>query len=334
MTLYTTYDSISPLAWRQLIERTRTATWFQTPEGYHFLDATRDYDPFVVAVEDGDRLVGLCVGQISRSRSRLVQYLTRRAIINGGPMLDEDITDEALLLLLQAVNDTTRERAIYTEIRCFHDYSRWHAVLEQAGWTYAAHLNFHIACEDHDRMWERLSENRRRQITKAQSLGVQIVQLSNEDDLRAWYQILKHLYRWYVHKPLPGLDFFRTLMREQVVLAVRAPEGGPIIGGAACVRLRGRALYEWYICGLDEQHKAYAPSVMATWAAMEYAHTNRLPVFDVMGAGVPDVPYGVRTFKQKFGGKLVEHGRWTMVAHSGLYRLGKMVYRVIFRKKS
>lgn len=332
MTLYTTYDSISPLAWRQLIERTGTATWFQTPEGYLFLDATSDYDPFVVAVEEQDKLVGVCVGQISRSRSRLVQYLTRRAIINGGPMLDEDISDEALFALLQAVDETTRERAIYTEIRCFHDYSRWRAVLEQAGWTYAPHLNFHIACEDHDRMWERLSENRRRQIIKAQSLGVQTEALKNDADLQAWYRILRRLYRRHVHKPLPGLDFFRRLMREQVVLAVRT-EQGQIIGGAACVRLRGRALYEWYICGLDEQYKMYAPSVMATWAAMEYAHANRLPLFDVMGAGVPDVPYGVRTFKQKFGGRLVEHGRWTIVAHSGLYRLGKIVYRVIFRKK-
>ena len=328
MTLLTTYDSIPQEQWQQLVLLSPVATWFQTPEGFRFLEQVNDFTPFVVAVAEDERLVGLCVGQISHSRSRLVQFLTRRAVINGGPLLLPEISPEALRALLKAVNDITDRRAIFAEVRCFHDYSAWRELFAEAGWHYEKHLNFHIPCSDHNAMWQHLSENRRRQLSRAKSLGVRIDRISREEDLRAWYTILRRLYRRHVHKPLPSIDFFRVLMQQQLLLGVRAP-GGQIIGGIACVKLPGKALYEWYICGLDEQCRPYAPSVVATWAAMEYAYRHGMPLFDVMGAGRPDVPYGVREFKQKFGGELVEHGRWIRVSHPFLYRLGEAVFKTL-----
>ena len=46
-------------------------------------------------------------------------------------------------------------------------------------------------------------------------------------------------------------------------------------------------------------------------------------VFDMMGAGKPDEDYGVRDFKARFGGKLVEEGRFVHIAHPLLYKIGK-----------
>ena len=47
--------------------------------------------------------------------------------------------------------------------------------------------------------------------------------------------------------------------------------------------------------------------------------------FNFMGAGKPDVPYGVRNFKSKFGGELVETPRY-VIAHKPLfYAIGKFV---------
>jgi len=41
-----------------------------------------------------------------------------------------------------------------------------------------------------------------------------------------------------------------------------------------------------------------------------------------MGAGKLDEEYGVREFKEKFGGKLVEYGRFICVNNRLLYQLG------------
>jgi lipid II:glycine glycyltransferase (peptidoglycan interpeptide bridge formation enzyme) len=56
---------------------------------------------------------------------------------------------------------------------------------------------------------------------------------------------------------------------------------------------------------------------------MEYAVQNDIPVFDFMGAGSPDDQYGVREFKARFGGDMVDHGRFTRINKPLLYNVGK-----------
>jgi lipid II:glycine glycyltransferase (peptidoglycan interpeptide bridge formation enzyme) len=63
---------------------------------------------------------------------------------------------------------------------------------------------------------------------------------------------------------------------------------------------------------------------VAIWGEMQYAAENGYPLFDFMGAGSPDQPYGVRDFKAEFGGELVEHGRFLCVRKPLLYWIGKM----------
>ena len=93
--------------------------------------------------------------------------------------------------------------------------------------------------------------------------------------------------------------------------------------------MRNQTVYEWFVCGMDGKFKNIYPSTMATWAAIEYAATNGYKRFDMMGAGKPDESYGVREFKSKFGGKLVEHGRFLFVCQPRLYMLGKKVVEIL-----
>ena len=69
--------------------------------------------------------------------------------------------------------------------------------------------------------------------------------------------------------------------------------------------------------------KSIFPSTLATYAGMAYAAEHHLPLFDMMGAGKPEESYGVRDFKAKFGGELVEHGRYLCVCQKWLYQIGK-----------
>ena len=49
----------------------------------------------------------------------------------------------------------------------------------------------------------------------------------------------------------------------------------------------------------------------------------------MMGAGKPDDGYGVRDFKAKFGGQLVEHGRFLHVMNPLLYNIGKLGVKLL-----
>ena len=363
-----TYPDIDPQQWQALIDRSSYATWFQTKEAYEFYAAlSSELIPFAFGIEecrgdeamrqlgdkDGDRLVGVIVGYITRERNAIKQFFTRRAIIIGGPLLAEHISDEALSALLSAVKnlpilnpslkgrtlDTTKQspfpsgRAgvglpIYIETRNFHDYTEWKSVFETNGFAYQPHYDIHVHCNAAHQM----SEQRIRQVKKALKNGATICEAQNEQEIRDWYRILQQLYRTKVRTPLFSEEFFMQFYCEGVGKYLLVKHQGKVIGGMMCPILDGKAIYEWYVCGLDEEYREQYPSVMATYTAIEYAKTNALPLFDFMGAGKPDVPYGVRDFKMEFGGELVEHGRFLCVRKPLLYKIGKMGVRLLKRR--
>ena len=376
-----TYDQIDQQQWQKLIEASATATWFQTDEAYRFYQSVCDMQAFAYGVaeveckvesvkckgeENGkadapasspytlhpsSTLKGVIVGYITRERSALKQYFTRRAIIIGGPLLDEHISDEALSALLSAIAQckveglkfkgvenskadtpaftpyTLHPTPIFIESRNFHDYSKWKSVFETNGFAYQPHYDIHVHCSAQ----HRLSERRQRELKRAIKNGATVAEAQSEQEIRDWYQILHRLYREKVRTPLFSEDFFLQFHRNRVGKYLLVKYEGKVIGGMMCPILDGKAIYEWYVCGLDEEYRDLCPSVVATHAAIEYAKNHGLPLFDFMGAGVPDQPYGVRDFKMEFGGELMEYGRFLCVRKPLLYWIGKMGVKLIKR---
>ena len=282
----------------------------------------------------GDRLVGVIVGYITRERNAIKQFFTRRAIIIGGPLLAEDISNEALSMLLTSLKNLPSLQGgagvglpIYIETRNFHDYSKWKSVFETNGFAYQPHYDIHVHCHAQHQM----SEQRIRQVKKAVKNGAEICEAQSEQEIRDWYEILYKLYREKVRTPLFSEEFFMQFYREGVGKYLLVKHQGKVIGGMMCPILKGKAIYEWFVCGLDEEYREQYPSVMATYAAIEYAKQNNLPLFDFMGAGKPDIPYGVRGFKMEFGGELVEHGRFLCIRKPLLYWIGKLGVKWIKR---
>ncbi len=283
----------------------------------------------------GERLVGLVVGYVTKESSAIKQFFTRRAIIIGGPLLAEDISDEALSMLLTSLKNLPSLQGgdggrlpIYIETRNFHDYSKWKNAFKACGFSYQPHLNIQVACDAAHTM----SEQRRRQVKKAISNGATICEAQSEQEICDWYEILQQLYREKVRTPLFTEEFFLEFYRKGWGKYLLVKHEDKVIGGMMCPILEGRAIYEWYVCGLDEDYREQYPSVMATYAAIEYAKGNGLPLFDFMGAGKPDANYGVRDFKKEFGGEVVEHGRFLCVRKPLLYAIGKMGVRILKNK--
>ena len=318
--------------WSRLVAESTTATWFQTPEAYDFYASQPDVmSPFSLGIRSAQGLRGVCVGYVTRERSAFRQFFTRRAIIIGGPCLADDCTDEELEKLMSAVQTYLQRRAIYTETRNFHDYSRWRKAFEQAGFAYRPHLNYQVDCTDIEAIENGLSENRKRQIKRARQLGAYIEAAQSEQDIQAWYAILADLYKTKVKTPLFPLSFFVALYHRRSAEFLMVKHEGKIIGGILCPVLAGRCVYEWFVCGDDAGYKALCPSVMATYAGIRYACANGLSRFDFMGAGTPGEAYGVRDFKARFGGQEVEHGRWLCVHKPALYKIGETGVRILRR---
>ena len=328
-----TYDQIDRQQWSELVQMSETGTWFQSPEAYDFFASLPELmEPFAYAAEESGELRAVCVGYVTKERSAIKQFFTRRAIIIGGVVMAANYAKEDIILLSNYIRKDLEQKSIYIETRNFNDFSPWKEAFETAGFTYQPHLNFHFDCSDREAMWTGLSETRKRQIHKAQKNGVVIEEAQTEQEVVDWYAILLDLYRRKVKTPLFPLSFFLAFFRQKRGIYLLVKSEGKVIGGIMCPIKEEQCIYEWFVCGMDSSYKSLSPSVMATWAAMEYAHTHQLPRFDIMGAGEPGVPYGVRDFKAEFGGKLVEHGRFIHICKPSLYRLGTCVVKFLKRK--
>ena len=324
MTQLLTYPDIDPQQWQALVDRSPYATWFQTKEAYEFYAAISAMQAFAYGVAEEGRLVGVIVGYTTKSTNAIQQYFTKRAIIYGGPLLDVDISNDALSTLLKTVVQNIALNPIYIETRNFNDYSNWKGIFEQCGFQYQPHLNFHVDTSSIKLAQSRIGKHRWRYIRLSMRDGAQIVQQPTIEQVRTFYTILQDLYRTKVRTPLWSWELFERLYHTQHARYILVELDGQIVGGTACVCLPGKAVYEWYACGLDDCRDDIRPLSVAIWGEMQYAAENGYPLFDFMGAGSPDQPYGVRDFKAEFGGELVEHGRFLYIRKPLLYWIGKM----------
>ena len=330
MTRILTYSDIDPAAWQSLVAQSPYATWFQTSEAYQFYASNpQEMIPFAYGIERDGELRAVAVGYVTKEKSALKQFFTRRAIIIGGPLIGDHATEMDVEQLLRVTASELKSQTIYIETRNFHDYSKWRHVFEQCGFEYQPHLNIQVACNANHTM----SEQRNRQVKKAIKNAAKIVEAQSEQEIREWYRILKQLYRQKVRTPLWSEEFFLQFYRNGVGKYLLVKYEGKVIGGMMCPVFADKAIYEWYVCGLDEGYRDQYPSVMATYAAIEYAKQNDVPLFDFMGAGVPNKPYGVRDFKMEFDGEVVEYGRYLCIRNTLLYKIGKWGVRMLKTKK-
>ena len=316
-----TYDLIDRQQWSELVRTSETGTWFQSPEAYDFFASLPELmEPFVYGVERAEKLCAVCVGYVTKERNPIKQFFTRRAIIIGGVVVAANCAKEDIVILLNYVRKELKPKSIYIETRNFNDFSLWKEAFEAAGFVYKPHLNFHI-----DPATNNLSDNRKRQLKKSDAVVSEGV---SELEIREWYEVLSELYRTKVKTPLWPIDFFLETYRQGIAKFLLVKHEGRIIGGSMVVADE-RTVYEWFECGLNAECKDQYPSVMATWGGIQLAHQSGCTRYDMMGAGEPGVPYGVRDFKAEFGGQMVEHGRFLYVCKPMLYRLGVCVVKIL-----
>lgn len=313
--------------WNTLLKESKHSTPFQTPEFFELINEIPGLAANAFAVESGGVLSALGV-TVEFADGGIKGYFSRRCIIYGGPLILPGCGN-ALDSLLEIISQRISSSVIYIETRNYSDYGPYKAVFDRHGWRYVPYLDIRIATGDREAMVSAISSSRRRQIRKAVSNGAEIMEPCSVADVKAFYVILKEHYKKKVRKPLLPWDFFSKAYQLNYGKFFLIRYAGSVIGGIYCPLLEGRSIYEFYVCGLDHEYGDLYPSVMATWAAMDYAGRNGIAFFDLMGAGRVDEDYGVRDFKARFGGIQEEYGRFLRINNKILYNIGKTGLKIM-----
>ena len=121
MVVHSSFSEINRVQWGKLVASSPSASFFQTPECYEFYAGLSFLKPFVFAVSENEVLTGLLCGYIISNGNFVSRFLSRRAIVCGGVLIDASISDAALNALLSTAAKTLKKKAIYIEIRNYTD---------------------------------------------------------------------------------------------------------------------------------------------------------------------------------------------------------------------
>ncbi|MCX6250402.1 MAG: GNAT family N-acetyltransferase [Bacteroidetes bacterium] len=329
-------SSLDRYRWSEFIMNQPEGSVFQSPEFYHHLLNVPNYQPAGIACTDeNNNIAGILLGFIIRERQGIIGSFYARAIVHAGPLIAYDQPDKLTIcdILLKGFIALVKKKSLVIQLRNHFNLSDFREIFKKNGFLFQEHLNLFINIRQTYLPLQTISKRKLQQIRKSLANGAVISEASTPGEVDDLYSILHHLYKHRVKKPLPGKGFFRAFLQSSaeqklgVILLVKYQ--GKVVAGMVCPITPGKVIYEWYVCGLDREYKSIHPSVLVTWAGIEYARTNNIPIFDFMGMGNPGKAYGVRDFKMGFGGTIVKYGRFLRINNQGLYTVAKLGLKIL-----
>ena len=321
-------------AWQQFVQNNKSSNAFHSPEMYQVFKATPNFTPeFWAVVDENDGPQVLMLPVFVSLFSNPLRRLATRSIVYGGILSAPNIDlDAAFSVLLPAYQQHAGGKALFTEFRHKTDSTAVHAALERYGCYHEAELNYLVnLSQPIDQLLQSFRSRTRKRIRQGQrKQAVEVIEVQSETEFNNWYQLLEMTYH-HARVPLaPRIHFEEAFQR--LVPARMAKFYLAMVGKtpAACSLelLHQGTIYGWYN-GVDRQFSHLVPNEMLTWHILSWGVEAGYAVYDWGGAGKPDEYYGVRDFKVKFGGKLVDYGRSRCVHSPRLLAFSERAYRLL-----
>jgi len=313
-TIVTDYKLISKQKWNNFVFNHPDGNIFHTPEMVELYEATPKFESLVVGCFDEiQQLVGLLIAVIQKEYEGLLGKLTARAIVYGGPLVMGN-SPAVASLIIEAFDKLCKKKVVYSQFRNLWDVKKYSEIFSKQGYIFEDHLDilFNLK-QGKEVLWKEIHPTRRKQINRGikREIKTKIVDLLQPKELVLCYTILKSVYK-EAKLPFPSIVYFTNAIKILIGLgyfkAVLALYINEIIGFRFFLTYKG-LLYDWYAGSRPEHYNKY-PNDILPWEIIKWGAENGYDIFDFGGAGKPDKPYGVRDYKMKFGGTLVNYGRF------------------------
>jgi serine/alanine adding enzyme len=317
MTSFKIVDKLNEQKWSDFVKNHPNGNIFQTPQMMKVYQNTKNYKPiFLASVDESDEIMSLVLAYTISEFEGALRSFSTRAIIQGGPLFKPGKEGlSSLPGLMDAYDQIARKDAIYTQIRNMWDAENIKQMLVKKNYTFENHMNFIIDLNrPPDDIFNDIHKNRRKNIRKAQNKGIVIEELKDRTRLANFYSPLRYTYQ-EIKMPLADISLFESamahLLPHNMVKFYIAKCRGEIVGSRTVFTYKD-CIFDWY-AGATANSTPYYPNEILVWHILEWGSNNKFKTFDFGGAGKPDVEYGVRTFKERFGGKKVYYGRFMKV---------------------
>lgn len=312
--MYITVD-VENKKWDEYVKNHPFGNIFQTTAMYYVYKNTKNYFPIKLCAinEVTDEIEGVLNGVTIREMTGLLGKtflgeLSTRSIIEGGPLVSGNSLDCISKMIIE-YDKRVQKKSVYTETWNFNDMK---SLLDKVeNYEYDDHLNFIINLDllEED-LWRQLHRSRRRNINKAIREGVIIEDINHRKMIPIFYDLVKETYT-RARVPLADMSLFESAF-DQLVSKNMAKfflaKHDDIYLSSIAVLTYNHTIFAWY-AGTSNNALSLFPNDYLVWHVLKWGIENNYKLFDFGGAGKPDVEYGPREFKRRFGGKLVNYGR-------------------------
>lgn len=331
-------DSPDKTQWREFVYNHPQGNIFQTPEMAEVYRRTKNYEPIKLAAIDvnTNEILGILLTVKIQEVSGILGAFSTRSVIHGGPLVlkgDKGIT--ALKALIKQHDTLAHNGVMYVLIRNLHDTTALLPSLATANYTYDDHLNFLINLNrSEDEIWRDIHKSRRKGINRAEKRGIVIQEMQDKALIPTIYEIIKETYK-NVQVPLADISLFESafdlLVPKGMATFFLAQIEDTIIG-VRLVTTYKKVIFDWYASALSDYLSLYVNEALV-WHILKEGVNNGYHTFDFGGAGNPEGEYGVREFKRRFGGTMVNFGRYKKIYAPTKMKIaekGFNIYKKIF----
>ena len=323
-------NNISRRDWTEFILNHPDGNIFQTPEMYDLYSETALQEPVVLFAVKDNCIHGILLAVIQKEFKGLLGELSSRSIIWGGPLVNHSNAAKALLY---EYDEIIEREAIYSQFRNIFPADNLKKSFKNLGFALHDHLNIIIDLSKGESvLWDEIHKNRKKEIKNGIKKGLVVSQIDvyKLNNLYEIYMLIKKLYT-NIGLPIPSYSFFQnaiSILGPKGYLKTFVAKVDNKIVALRIVLTYKDLIYDWYAAS-DEEYLAYRPNDILPWEILKWGYNNGYKRFDFGGAGEPNTPYGVRDYKLKFGGDLVNFGRFEKIHKPILFRLGKIGIKLL-----
>ncbi len=321
--------------WQDFVLQNPQGNIFHTPQMFQVYTAAKNHAPHLWAAQQGAQILALFLPVELSLYPGLARHFTTRAVVYGSTLCQPDAQGYAALdELLRHYRRNASPAVLYTELRNLHQQTDQRTVLESNGFIYEDHLDYLVDLnrppeEIFNQIGKRTQKNLRQEMKKNR---VFVEELRSRDQIPEWYRVLK---RTYQARSVPLADISLFYAAYDILTPLKMVRFSQALINHTVAAVSVELLYKdrvfgWY-GGTQREFTAFIPNEILTWSILQWGAQNGYALYDFGGAGKPGEPYGVRDFKAKFGGQLVNFGRYVYKNHPMRLALSQTVYELLRR---
>lgn len=328
--LFDAWSTLQP-RWDEFVQRHPKGSVFHTSQMVNAFRQTRGNRPIALAsVAENGKVIALLVSVRVQTLPRPLGGVSSRSIFYAEPLCyDHPDSMKALYDLVKYHDARVGRSVLFAEVRPLFAPGAERIVLERAGYEYLDYLNFvNDVTLPVNVMWKKLHRGAHYSVRQCEKRGFVAREVSALDALDPLYALLQQSYR-HSGIPLAHRSLFEATLRELLpsgmVRFFGVYDRDTAVAMDIILAYKGRA-YLWY--GGVSRATEGSPCSLLRWHELKWAHEEGFDICDSGGAGWPDIPYGVRDFKRKFGGELVHFGRYRKVFAPRTLAMAEKVYNL------